>query len=296
MNLHTVGGIAFRALLSLLMVVIMLQSSSARATSVTLKWASSFDDNPVSIDARGGTIYDGKLEGEKLVIETDPLLTDESPTVEATVNVVGIDDLSVGINLFKCASSCNWRIVFMEVEEPNSRLVGNICQANPKSLDGQFKKYFFCRKAYGIFFMAGGACWWEARNALTGWFDAAYKLHELTLRGGVGFIARDSEVEAKVKDSLKTCDAFEASLGRTSGYFNGMLRNLDIASLQQTQRVEKALNSNDGDGARIIAQDVVRQLDSSEPVRDAIPAKDAVYIEGVLNRALAVEKNPFSLR
>ena len=269
--------------------------AAAQISTITLQWADSFDDKGISIEQGGGRLYDGKLEGSDHVIETDPLLSNENSSVAAMLNVEGIDDLSVGINLFKCAAPCKWRVVFAEFGEQNSRSVGSICQSNPRSLEGQFKKYFFCRKAHGSFVMAGGACWPEALKALTGWFDAAYKLHEGTLKGGIGFIARDVDVEATVRDALQTCSDLEASVGRRKGYFNGMIRNLDLAILQQTQRIEKALNSANPDDARIVAKQVVQNVEAVAPIRDSISFKDASYIESIINRALPSDTS-FSLR
>lgn len=280
---------------TLIVATLLCSSNSGSASSITLKWADSFDDKPVFIEGGGGDrLFDGKLAGEDLVIETDTLLGDTGSNIAAMVNVEGLDDLAVGINLFKCAAQCKWRIVFSELVESNSKSVNKICQANPTSLDGQFRKYFFCRRAFRVAVGADGSCWRQARAALTGWFDAAYRLHELTLRGGIGFIARDTEVEELIKDSLQACSDFEASVGRRKGYFNGMVQNLNVAILQQTQRVERSLVAENVEEARGLAEKIVEQLDVVT-VRDAIPARDARYVEDILNRSLAPNRS-FTLR
>jgi hypothetical protein len=285
-----------RMILFLIGLAFALWSNGAvQASSLTLKWADSFDDKPVFIEIGPARLFDGKLEGNNLVIDIDSLLDDGSSSVAAVVNVEGVDELAVAINLFKCAAPCKWNIVFAAFEERNSRSVNKICQQNPTSLDGQFKKYFFCRQAYRGFANAGGACWPEARNALTGWFDAAYKLHERTLKGGIGFIARDAEVETLIEDSLQTCPDFEKSVTRKKGYFRGMVQNLNVAILQQTQRVQQSLAADKPAEARDLAESIVKQLDAAKPIRDAVSSKDASFVESVVNRAL-VRDTQFILR
>jgi len=281
-------------LLSLAAPALLWSGYPVRASSITLKWADPFDGRPVFIEVGASRLFDGKLEGSDLVIDTDTMLADGSSNISAILNVEGIDDLAVAINLFKCTASCDWRITFTAFEVGNSLSVNSICQTNPRSFDGHLKKYFFCRKTHADFVDAGGVCWNQTRYALTGWFDAAYKLHELTLRGGIGFIARDTEVEALVEDSLKKCDDFEASVGRNDGYFRGMIQNLNVAILQQTQRVERSLAAENPAEARDLAEKIVQQLDAVT-VRNAISARDAKYVEGIVNRSLAPGTN-FTLR
>ena len=286
---------AFFAVLLLLGPAAVLWSSSpGRASSITLKWADPYDGKPVFIEVGPDRLFDGKLEGNDLVIQTDPMLPEGGSSIPAILNVEGVDDLAVAINLFKCTASCNWRITFSAFDAGNSRSVNDICQTNPKSFDGLFKKYFFCRKTHADFVDADGACWNQTRYALTGWFDAAYKLHELTLKGGIGFIARDTEVEALVEDSLQKCAEFEESVNRKKGYFKGMVQNLNVAVLQQAQRVERSLAADKPVEARDLAEKIVQQLDAVT-VRDAISIRDAQYVEDIVNRSLAPGAN-FTLR
>ena len=73
-----------------------------------------------------------------------------------------------------------------------------------------------------------------------------------------------------------------------------MIQNLDIAVLQQTQRVQKSLAADKSVEARDLAEKIVQQLDAVT-VRDAISIRDAQYVEDIVNRSLAPGAN-FTLR
>ena len=267
----------------------------ASASSITIKWAEPHDDKILSIESGPTKLFEKKLEGDSLKVDPEAMLGQETPQVAAIVSVEEFDELAIVVNLFRCSAPCDWRITFSALEERNSQSLNRICQSNPRPMDSQFKKYFFCRNAYQRYAAANDKCWDITLSALTGWFDAAYKLHELTLKDGIGFFARDLEVERVIDESLRECPKFEETVKRNKGYFKGMIRNLNVAILQQTQRVEKALAADKPAEARVLAESIVKQLDAAEPIRDAISSKDASFVESVVNRAL-VRDTQFILR
>lgn len=124
-------------------------------------------------------------------------------------------------------------------------------------------------------------------TALTGWFEAAYKLNEQTRKNGIAFIARDREAEAYVNDGLLACRDFESKVRRKDGYFRSMMRNLDIAGLERTRQVERSLIEQQEEAARVLASQIVDSLERAQPLRTAIPSRDVGYVENVINRALS---------
>jgi hypothetical protein len=274
-----------------------LSQQDAPISSITIKWADRLDDKTLTIESGATELFAKKLDGDDLRIYVESIISGQSAagTVPATISVEDFDELAIGVNLFRCPTACAWRITFTEFEERNSQTVNKICQGDPKPLDAHFRKYFFCRDSYQRYVAGNHKCWDVTLTALTGWFEAAYRIHTLTLKDGIGFFARDTDVEQIVNESLAGCPTFEETVRRNKGYFKGMIRNLDIAVLQQTQRVERALRTDKPEDARIIAEEVVNQLELAEPVRDTIPAKDASYIESIINRALPRD-SLFSLR
>ncbi len=282
-------------LLSLGLALVPLLSQSVHASSITLKWADPFDDKVLFIEAGGTRLFEEKLAGDSLKVEAAKILQEGVPYTAAIVSLEGFDELAIGVNLFRCSVPCEFRITFAAFDPPHSRSVGKICQTNPKPVDSQFKKYFFCRAVVHRNSAANGGCWPETLSALTGWFEAAYKLHELTLRDGIGFVARDLEIEGLINELPKTCPQYKSTIKRNPGYFKGMIQNLDIAVLQQTQRVQQSLAADKPEEAKGLAEQIVQQLDAAEPIRNAISFKDAAFVESVVNRAL-VRDTQFILR
>ncbi|MDQ2633630.1 MAG: hypothetical protein M3Y78_07805 [Pseudomonadota bacterium] len=256
-------------------------------SSISIKWTDRHDDKTLTIESGADELFTKKLDGDSLRIPVDSMIDGRAGAgaVPATVSLEDFDELAIGVNLFRCATTCDWRITFTEFDERTSQTTMRTCQSDPKPLDGQYRKYFFCRDSYRKYVAANDKCWDISLTALTGWFESAYRMHTLTLKEGVGFFARDTEVEKLVLKSLADCTTFEQTVGRNRGYFKGMIDNLDIAVLQLTQRVERALRADQHDDARIIAEEVVNQLEGSGSLRDSIPAKDASYIESIINRA-----------
>ena len=93
---------------------------------------------------------------------------------------------------------------------------------------------------------------------------------------------------------MQKCAEFEESVNRKKGYFKGMVQNLNVAVLQQAQRVERSLAADKPVEARDLAEKNVQQLDAVT-VRDAISIRDAQYVEDIVNRSLAPGAN-FTLR
>lgn len=259
----------------------------AQASSITLEWAETFNDKVLFIESSSGDrLFEEKLAGDKLKVDAGEMLREGVPFTAAVVGLEGMDELAIGVNLFVCSMSCDFRIAFAVLEARHSRSVTKICQANPKPIDSQFKKYFFCRDVFQRI-SANNKCWPETLSALTGWFEAAYKLHESTLRDGIGFVARDLEVESQINSSLESCPEFEKKVKRNPGYFRGMMKNLDVAILQQTQRVQRWLASDRPVEAHDLAANIILQLKEAEPIRDVVSSKEAIFVESVVNRALA---------
>ena len=274
------------AFAALLLIAILSPMPGASASSITIKWAEPHDDKILSIESGPTKLFEKKLEGDSVQVDTEAMLGQEIPHVAAIVSVEGFDELAIAVNLFRCSAPCNWRITFSALEDGTSMAVNRICQSNPKPMDSQFKKYFFCRKTFQRNIVANDKCWDITLSALTGWFDAAYKLHEMTLKDGIGFFARDADVEREIELSLEACPKFEETVKRNKGYFKGMIRNLNVAILQQAQRVEKALAADKPAEASGIAEEMLRQLDAIASVREIVSVKDADYVESIVNRAL----------
>ena len=205
MNVTWVGRMAafFTMLLLGSAPVLWSSQSPVHASSITLKWADQFDDKPFCSSSPERT---NSLKKNWRGTASRSMRTKwwkrECLNTAAIVSVEGFDELAIGVNLFNCSEPCDFRITFAALEARHSRSVSKICQTNPKPLDSQYKKYFFCRDVFHRNSAANDRCWPETLSALTGWFEAAYKLHELTLRDGIGFVARDLEIERLIHESL----------------------------------------------------------------------------------------------
>jgi len=271
----------------MLFILSCLLPIDARASSITLKFPDGLEDKEFSIESGAQVLADGKLDDELQTIEVDPLLDAEATRVAAKLTVAGHREFTLGINLFRCISGCRWRVVMSDLANPSSTMVGSICRQDQDTIEGLYEKYFFCRKAYMGHFAAGGLCWPEAKQALSGWFDAAYQLHTRTLKEGTAFVARDKAAEAYIRDAQLACLDFEGSV-RKAGYFAGMFRQLDRALLQATQRVEKLLQNKEDQAAKRWAESIVEEIGTEAGVRGSLPDVDISYVEAILNRALQV--------
>lgn len=270
-------------------------SVGAHASQLVIEWASSLDGTQLSIDAGADRLYSSPLQGGKLIIDPDAILGGRGSVVSALVSLENQEELAIGINLFSCGTACSWRLKFKPLQTGrNFRLVSKICQGSAKTVDAQIEKYLYCRKNYPDY-ASNDPCWPEALNTLTGWFEAAYKLKEITTRDGASFFARDNEVERKVIDTLAACPDFEVNVRRGRGYFSGMINNLDIAVLQRAQFVQKKLNLNDSAGAFQAATELVKKLEEVAPIREKVSVRDTAFVEGVVRRSLS-DRADFSLR
>ena len=266
-----------------------LLALNAQASSITLKFDDGLADQDFSIESGGEVLADGKLSDDTQTIDVDALLAKGSTRVPAKLTVDGHREFALGINLFRCETGCKWRVVMSDLASPNSNMVGSICRQDQDTIEGLYEKYFFCRGAYMGHFAAGGLCWPEAKQALSGWFDAAYQLHTRTLKDGTAFVARDKIAEAYVRDAQLACKDFEGSV-RKAGYFAGMFRQLDRALLQATQRVEKLLQHKEDEAAKRWAETIVQDIGTETGIRNSLPREDVIYVEAILNRAL--QANP----
>jgi hypothetical protein len=258
------------------------------ASSVTLKFHEQIADKAFSIESGLEVLTNGKLSDEGPTVEIDPLLESNATRVKAMVTITGHREYALGINLFRCDTRCRFQVVMGELASPNSRRVEDICKQPQDTIEGLFQKYFFCRLAYLGHLAAEGACWPEAKQALSGWFDAAYLLHINTLKEGTAFVARDKVAESYVRDAQVACENFEGSV-RNIGYFGGMLRELDRATLQATRRVERLLKAGEPDAAKRWAETIVEEIGGTRSIRGSLPDSDVAYVEAILNRALQTE-------
>ena len=270
-------------------------SVGAHASQLVIEWTSSLEGIQLSIDAGLERLYSSPLQVEKLIIDPDAILGNRGSIVSALVSLENQDELAIGINLFNCGTACSWRLKFKPLQTGrNFRIVSKICQGSPKTVDAQMEKYLYCRMNYPNF-AVNDPCWPETLNTLTGWFEAAYKLKEITTKNGASFFARDDEVERKIIETLATCPDFEVTVRRSKGYFSGMISNLDIAVLQRAQFVQKRLDSNDSAGAIQAATELVKKLEEVAPIREKVSIRDSAFVEGVVRRSLSDKAN-FSLR
>ena len=263
-------------------------SLGTQASSITLKFHDELTDKEFSIESGVQVLADGKLGDDPQTIEVDPLLDKDATRVPAKLTIGGHREFALGINLFRCDAGCKWRVVMSDLASPNSSMVESICRQDQDTIEGLYEKYFFCRGAYMGHFAAGGICWPEAKQALSGWFDAAYQLHTKTLKEGTAFVARDKIAEAYVRDAQLACKDFEGSV-RKVGYFAGMFRQLDRALLQATQRVEKLLQRKDDQSAKRWAETIVQEIGTEKGIRDSLPKEEVNYVEAILNRTLQTD-------
>jgi hypothetical protein len=265
--------------------LLLFAAENTLAASITLESDAELADKEFSIEARFQVLVEGTLTGTNQDVTFDPLLEREIVKLPAKFSIEGLNELGLDINLFECVSHCKWHIALASFANPNARIVQNICTQPEGSIDGVYRQYFFCRKAFRRYFAAQGTCWPQTINALRGWFDAAYTLHIETLKEGISFVARDKEAEAFIKDSILACKD-EKIPGLTAGYYNGMFVQLDRAKLQATQKVERLLKKGDGDAARRWAEMIVQDVGVDGSIRNSISAAEIQYIEAILNRAL----------
>jgi hypothetical protein len=273
--------ILFVALLALL-------SFRAEASSITLKFHSQLSQKEFSIEKGLESLTGGTLDSNRHTIDISTLLTENATRVPARLAISGHKEFMLGINLYLCRPDCKWQVVITELPTTRSENVDAICKQPGETIEDLYKRYFFCRLAYMGHLAAGFTCWPTAKQALSGWFDAAYQLHIQTLREGSAFVARDTVAEAYVRDAQSACDGFEGSV-RKAGYFGGMVRELDRAMLQTTRLVERLLNNAQYDEAKRWAETMVQEIGSSRSIRDSIPNAEISYVEAILNRALLVE-------
>ena len=146
------------AILLLFVLIPQLWIVPGQASSITLEWADPFDDKVLFIEAGATKLFETKLEGDSLKVDADTMVQHGAPYTAATVGLEGIDDMAIVVNLFKCSAPCDFRISYAPLESSPARTVSRICKANPKPMDSQFKKYFFCRKVYQINSAANGKC------------------------------------------------------------------------------------------------------------------------------------------
>lgn len=92
-------------------------------TTIELDWHQRYDDKEFSIEAEFDTLLKGKLHGQDVVVEADRLIVDGVIVQEAVVNVLDHDELSIGVNIFRCGEDCSWPINFTSVEVVTSNLV-----------------------------------------------------------------------------------------------------------------------------------------------------------------------------
>jgi hypothetical protein len=270
----------------LAIVALIWLSSTGLAQSITVEFAQPHEGKSLTIEKGLDQLFKASLQGKSLIIDSNAILPTDNPSMTVAVIIENFDELAIDINLFRCAKPCKWRLALTPLAMGNWATIQRICQNNPSSMNGRFEKYFFCRKAYHGSVAAGGTCWREAKAALSGWFDAAYNLHALTLKDGIGFVARDTTVEAEIEMALEQCEDLEESVRRNKGYFRGMINNLDKAILEQAQRVQRLETDNRETEARGFAEKMVEQLQSAAPLRDLVSARDTEYVESVLNHAL----------
>ena len=255
------------------------------ATSVTFRFHDELADKDFSIEWGLEVLTHGRLGEGWQEVELDPLRPADVPRVPARVSINGHKEFGFAINLFQCSKRCKFQVVLPQLPLAKSDHVDAICKRPPDTAEGMFERYFFCRKAYLGHLAAEGACWPEARQALSGWFDAAYQLHIQTLRDGAAFLARDKIAEAYVRDAQAACPDFEGSV-RNPGYFGGMFRELDKAELQATQRVERLIDEGEMEAARSWAESIIQEIGTQTDLRKHLKATEIRYVEAILNRAL----------
>lgn len=260
----------------------------AEASSITLRYHDGLNAKEFSIEKGLEILLDGTLQDDRQTIEVDTLLDKDATRVPAKVTIGEHREFALGINLYRCDASCRWQVVMSELPKTDSQMVDDICKQPGSNIEGLYKRYFFCRLAYMGHFAAGGICWPEAKQALSGWFDAAYQLHVQTLKEGTAFVARDKFAEAYLRDAQAACSNFEGSV-RKPGYFGGMLLELDRAMLQTTRLVERLLKSGQHDTAKRWAETLIQDIGSDRPIRNSIPNEEVVYVEAILNRALQTD-------
>lgn len=263
----------------------LLWPVQSRATSVIFRFHDELADKDFSIQWGLEVLTEGRLSNGMQEVELDPLRPADVPRVPARVSISGHKEFGFAINLFQCFTRCKFQVVMSELPLAKSDHVDAICKRSPDTAEGLFERYFFCRKAYLGHLAAEGACWPEARQALSGWFDAAFQLHIQTLRDGAAFLARDKIAEAYVRDAQAACPDFEGSV-RNPGYFGGMFRELDKAELQATQRVERLIDEGKPEAARSLAESIIQEIGTQNALRTYLKTSEIRYVEAILNRAL----------
>lgn len=267
-------------------ILVVALSTPATAEGITITWHPEVDKTGYSLDAGATRLASGTLDGGKVVIDPKQLLAPHETERAVTLVVDGHDELAVGLNLFRCERDCDWPVRLVNGKPLNSEEVRKICLGTPRSMETRYEQYFFCRATYQENVRAHDPCWGITMSALTGWFDSAYKLHELSLRDGIAFFGRDREVEEAARTTLDTCKDFETRVRRKSGYFRGMMVNLDVAVLARARRIERLLAIDGPDAARPQAEALIETLDQAPPLRSAAEPHDAAYVENVLNNAI----------
>jgi hypothetical protein len=263
-----------------------VHTAAANASSIEFGWDESYKDKQLLIESGFTTLYAADLSGDKLVVDTDEFLKDEVHR-EATVAIRDHDELSLRINLFPCSAGCRWSVRFSSPVVSGSTRVKTTCTSAPTGSEQTLKKYYFCRSTYKKYLASAGTCWPEAVSAVTGWFEAAYNLHLQTRQAGMSFFARDTDAEAYINDAMLACPDFESDTRRKTGYFRGMMKNLDVAVLQQAQRVQILIGQQRDREARLAAEKLMKEVTAVQPIRRAVPPRDAAFVESVINRALA---------
>lgn len=285
MDRFSICTIYFKHVACIIFFIIYANLNASASSTIQITWNDDYKNKEIFIESGFSKIYSTRADTNPTIIDMDPLIIESAISTSATVKVDEDDNAFIDVNIFKCKQHCNWLISFKIPEKATSFEIRRICQSNLRTIDDSYEKYFYCRKIFFRDEAANSQCWKQTLVALSGWFDASYKLHERTLVDGVAFIARDREVESKVIEFLDKCPSFESSTGRKRAYFEGMIRNLDQAVLQRARRVKELLKQNETEAAKKAAQNLVEAIDKA-PVLPSAPRKDAIYVEDILKRAL----------
>jgi hypothetical protein len=261
-------------------------AATASATEMILRADTALLGKTVFIERRAGVAHTFSIGAEALTLTFAELGLEADEVVEPlTITVGDVDGMALDVEMFSCQKACSWTVYLPALKTVDSTEVKSTCGKTPRNLPELYERFYFCRTAYEFYKQFGNSNWGVSKHALAGWFEAAYKLFERTHDDGLSFVPVEPGVITAIKSALVEFPNFESDVALPRGYFDGMLSNIERASLSKAQRLQRSLEAGNAAAAREIAESIIDDVTTSALDATDIPARDATYINSLVRQA-----------